>query len=228
MQNQVHRARARNLRGAIFDQDGLLFDTEAIFQSSWIAAGRAFGVEVPEAYTHAVCGLGRGRLPEMVRRHMPALDPEAYIVRALAIASERQLSAVPAFKPGVPEILAFYRERGVKMAIASSSTREVVGHNLESSGIRPYFDAVVTGEDVANGKPAPDIFLLAAERLGLPPADCTVYEDALTGIRAAHAAGCRPVMIPDRLPPTPEIRGICEVFPSFVEVLARDRERMSP
>ena len=212
--------RAMDFQGAIFDQDGLLFDTESIFQASWIAAGREMGVEVPAAYTHAVCGLGRGRLPEMVRRYMPSLDPEAYIVRALAIASERQLSAVPAFKPGVPEILAFFRGKGVRMAVASSSTREVVGHNLGSSGIRPYFDAVVTGEDVVRGKPAPDIFLRAAEGLGLPPAACTVYEDALTGIRAAHAAGCRPVMIPDRLPPTPEIRGICTVRASFLEELA--------
>ena len=206
--------------GAIFDQDGLLFDTESIFQASWVAAGREMGVAVPEAYTHAVCGLGRGHLPEMVRRYMPSLDPETYIARALAIAFERQMSSVPAFKPGVPEILAFFREKGVKMAVASSSTRDVVGHNLGSSGIRDYFDAVVTGEEVTQGKPAPDIFLLAAERLGLPPAACAVYEDALTGIRAAHAAGCRPVMIPDRLPPTPEIRGICTVRASFLEELA--------
>ena len=212
--------RAMDFQGAIFDQDGLLFDTESIFQASWVAAGREMGVAVPAAYTHAVCGLGRGRLPEVVRRYMPSLDPETYIVRALAIASERQLSAVPAFKPGVPEILAFFRERGVRMAVASSSTREVVGHNLGSSGIRPYFDAVVTGEDVVRGKPAPDIFLRAAEGLGLPAAACTVYEDALTGIRAAHAAGCRPVMIPDRLPPTSEIREICTVRASFLEELA--------
>ena len=208
------------IRGAIFDQDGLLFDTEAIFQSSWIAAGREMGVEVPQAYTHAVCGLGRGRLPEMVRRYMPALDPETYIVRALAIAFERQMKSVPAFKPGVPEILAFFRGKGVKMAVASSSTRDVVGHNLETSGIREFFDAVVTGEDVVNGKPAPDIFLLAAERLGLPTEDCTVYEDAPSGIRAAHASGCRPVMIPDRLAPTAGIREICTVRASFLEELA--------
>ena len=208
------------IRGAIFDQDGLLFDTEAIFQSSWIAAGREMGVEVPQAYTHAVCGLGRGRLPEMVRRYMPALDPETYIVRALAIAFERQMKSVPAFKPGVPEILAFFRGKGVKMAVASSSTRDVVGHNLETSGIREFFDAVVTGEDVVNGKPAPDIFLLAAERLGLPAEDCTVYEDAPSGIRAAHAAGCRPVMIPDRLAPTAGICEICTVRASFLEELA--------
>ena len=211
-----------NFLGAIFDQDGLLFDTESIFQASWIAAGQEMGVDVPEAYTHAVCGLGRGRLPEMVRRYLPSLDPEAYISRALAIASTRQLSEVPVLKSGVAEILAFYQENGIKMAIASSSTRKVVAHNLESSGIRKYFTAVVTGEDVTNGKPAPDIFLLAARRLQLPPERCVVYEDALTGIRAAHAAGCRPVMIPDRLQPTPEIHTICTVYPSFREVLAAD------
>lgn len=213
-----------NFFGAIFDQDGLLFDTESIFQSSWIAAGRELGVDVPETYTHAVCGLGRGRLPEMVKRYMPSLDPETYISRALAIASKRQLSETPTLKPGVREILEFYREHHIKMAIASSSTREVVTHNLESSGIRKYFSAVVTGEDVTNGKPAPDIFLLAADRLQLPPSRCVVYEDALTGIRAAHAAGCRAVMIPDRLQPTPEIRTICTVYPSFYEVLADNQK----
>ena len=207
-----------NFSGALFDQDGLLFDTESIFQSSWVAAGRDMGVDVPEAYTHGVCGLGRRHLPEMVARYMPTLDPETYIAHALAIASQRQLSAVPVFKPGVPEILAFFKSRGIRMAVASSSTREVVSHNLEASGIRNYFDAIVTGEDVVNGKPAPDIFLLAAQRLGLEPSACTVYEDALTGIQAAHAAGCQAVMIPDQIAPTPEIRKICTVFPSFVEV----------
>ena len=208
------------IKGAIFDQDGLLFDTESIFQQSWVDAGREMGVTVTEAYTHAVCGLGRGRLPEMVRRHIPGVDIEAYITRALALATERQLNTPPVLKPGVRELLSFYHEQGIRMAVASSSTRQVVEHNLISSGLRPFFDAVVTGEDVTEGKPAPDIFLLAARRLGLAPKTCAVYEDALTGIRAAHAAGCHPVMIPDRLAPTPEIRTICRVYPSFVEVLA--------
>ena len=78
-----------------------------------------------------------------------------------------------------------------------------------------YFDAVVTGEQVVKGKPAPDIFLLAAERLGLPPSECVVFEDAPSGILAAKAAGCLPVMVPDRVRPDAAIRAICRVYPSL-------------
>ena len=72
----------------------------------------------------------------------------------------------------------------------------------------PYFDTVVTGDMIQNGKPAPDIYLLAAERLGVDPADCVGVEDSINGVRSIAAAGMRPVMIPDLIPPTPEVEAI--------------------
>jgi beta-phosphoglucomutase-like phosphatase (HAD superfamily) len=81
-------------------------------------------------------------------------------------------------------------------------------------------DAGNTGRDVERGKPAPDIFVLAAERIGISPSDCAVFEDAFTGIRAAHAAGCRPVLIPDRRAPTPEILELCETYSTLSDAIA--------
>ena len=205
--------------GAIFDQDGLLFDTEVLFERSWKQAGREFGVSVPEELANRCCGCGKGELPGVVSLFFPDLDIHSYIERALALAAEAQLASVPVLKPGVREILLKCREDGVKTAIASSSMRHLVDHNLRTSGLEGYFDAIVTGGDVVRGKPAPDIFLLAASKIGVESPKCVVFEDAFSGIRAAHAAGCHPVLVPDRVKPVPEILEICDCRTSLLEAL---------
>lgn len=203
------------IKGAIFDQDGLLFDTEVLFERAWREVGAEFGVKVPDALPYACCGCGRKELPDVIRRFLPDIDVDAYIERALNMAFSAQAESVPTLKPGVRKMLAKCRENGIRTAVASSSLRSLVEHNLRSSGLLGMFDAIVTGEDVVHGKPAPDIFLLAASRIDVPPPRCLVFEDAFTGIRAAHVAGCNPVLIPDRIQPTPEILGICSCFKSL-------------
>lgn len=201
--------------GAIFDQDGLLFDTETIYGKCWKKAGEEFGIAVTDAYHASLCGRGRREVIERARETFPGLDAEAFVERALQLSAAMQLSGVPEVKLGAREILQSCREYGIGTAVASSSTRRCVEHNLRVSGLIDYFDAVVTGEQVVKGKPAPDIFLLAAERLGLPPSECVVFEDAPSGILAAKAAGCLPVMVPDRVRPDAAIRAICRVYPSL-------------
>ena len=206
-------------QGAIFDQDGLLFDTEVLFERAWKQAGAEIGLDVPEALTHECCGCGVNALPGVIRRFFPDIDIPAYVERALTLAFEAQMATTPVLKPGVREILAECRQGGVQTAIATSSRRRLVEHNLRSAGLAGTFDAIVTGKDVERGKPAPDIFLLAASKLGLKPSVCLVFEDALTGIRAAHAAGCHPVMIPDRVQPTAEILSICDCRTSLLDAM---------
>ena len=205
--------------GAIFDQDGLLFDTEVLFERSWKQAGMEFGVTVSDEMTNRCCGCGKGELPGVISCFFPDIDISAYIERVLELAAQAQLSTVPVLKPGAREILSRCRENGVKTAIASSSMRHLVDHNLRTSGLESFFDAIVTGGDVVHGKPAPDIFLLAASKLGVEPSKCVVFEDAFSGIRAAHAAGCRPVLVPDRVKPVPEILKICDCRSSLLEAL---------
>ena len=211
-------------KGAIFDQDGLLFDTEKIYQESWIQAAAEQGVSVPVEFPRLFCGRSPAAIAEIIQGAYPQLDIPAYCERAVRLAWDRQLAGVPEKKPGLLEMLGFCRERGIKTAVASSSTISVVRHNLESSGVAGYFDAVVTGDEVVNGKPSPDIFLLAAERLGLDARDCCVFEDAPSGIRGAFAAGARPVLIPDQAVPDEETLSICRVYPD----LAAARDALLP
>ena len=206
-------------KGAIFDQDGLLFDTEVIFEQSWIKAGVELGLPVTLELTHKLSGRGKKELAAVIAEVFQKADPETVVERAHHLAAETQMAMTPVMKPGVREILGFCRKHGIRTAIASSSMRHLVDHNLEVTGLAEFFDAIVTGRDVANGKPAPDIFLLAAERIGVHPSECVVFEDAFPGIRAAHAAGCRPVMIPDRTQPAPEILDICETYPTLTDAI---------
>ena len=190
-------------KGAVFDQDGLMFDTETIFIRAWAQAGETLGIVIPDGFHTAVCGSSPEVAKRIIRAWIPEADPEALMDLTYRISYEIQSRTLPE-KPGLHEILDFFRSQGVKMAVASSSHRLPVERNLEQSGIRSYFEAVVTGEDVSRGKPDPEAFLTAADRLGLSPADCYVFEDSLNGIRAGCAAGCCTIMIPDLIQPDQE------------------------
>ncbi|MFW6343122.1 MAG: HAD family hydrolase, partial [Sediminispirochaetaceae bacterium] len=107
---------------------------------------------------------------------------------------------------GAVELISSLRSREVAVALASSSSLSVIERNLKSAGMLDMFSTVVGGDEVEQGKPAPDIFLRAAERAEIDPKECVVFEDSNNGIRAAHAAGMRPVMVPDIKAPEEEVR----------------------
>ena len=144
----------------------------------------------------------------VIAKHFPGVDAQAFqdycVARAYRLGEENLQEM-----PGASEIIRFFRERGVKMAVASSSPGEVIERYLRKLGWKESFDAVANGFEVAHGKPAPDIFLLAAERIGLAPEDCYVFEDGVNGCLAGIAAGCATVMIPDLFQPTEELRQKC-------------------
>jgi HAD superfamily hydrolase (TIGR01509 family) len=116
-------------------------------------------------------------------------------------------------KEGAYELLDYLQANGIKIGLATSTNAERVNRHLELSDMKKYFDAVVTGDTVPNGKPAPDIFLIAAERMGVAPADCMGVEDSFNGVRAVRAAGMYTVMVPDMIAPTDEILGLCDACP---------------
>ena len=207
------------IKGAIFDQDGLLFDTERVYAKAWTGVSDRHGYGFTDEMTRLICGHGRGEIGAKVSEFVKIDDVEGYIDEVMVEARRLLLAAPPVVKPGVREILSWCRENAVKTAVASSSPRDCIDWNLDSTSLRGMFDAIVSGEEVARGKPNPDIFLLAAERLGLAPRDCIVFEDAFGGIRAAVDAGCQAVLIPDRRPADDEIRKIAPVFPSLSDWL---------
>ncbi len=191
-------------KGAIFDMDGLLFDTEKYYQESWQALAGEFGVVHNPDFLKAVSGTSKESMYEVIRTFYPTVDVQEFVRRCLEMVEKRAQVSIDE-KPGLHEILEFFREHGVRMAIGSSSTRAVIENNLRMAGITDFFDAIVSGQEITRGKPDPEIFLLAAQGLGLPAQDCYVFEDAINGIRAGAAAGCAAVMIPDLAEPTEEI-----------------------
>ncbi len=188
--------------------DGLLFDTESLYRKGWTLAAADFGQEDCEEFKDAVCGTSGKIMEGVVHKYYPEVDVNAFIDYCLNFVHESLKVEVPQ-KDGVKDILEYGRRHNLKMAVASSSPKELIERNLKMTGLTDYFDALVSGQEVAKGKPEPDIFLLAASQLGLDPTDCYVFEDGFNGIHAGHRAGCKVIMIPDQNLPTEEIKKLC-------------------
>ncbi len=204
-------------RGAIFDMDGTLFDTEKLYQRAWLDVAPEFGVEKNFELPKAISGTNLGEESErIVKRFYPNIDAKAYIARTLEVVNMWRTQRLE-LMAGVEEILAFFKSAGVAMAVASSAPVAVIEENLSRANLRGCFEVLIGGDLVTRSKPAPDIFLLAAERLNLPASDCYIFEDSFNGIRAAAASGGVAIMIPDTVQPTDDIKKICAVFTSLTE-----------
>lgn len=196
------------IKGAIFDMDGTLFDTERLYAKNWTLTAEEFGQIPNPDFPYAVAGTSSAGQQEIVRQYYPSTDASSF-VNACAARMDRALEYGVPEKPGVHEILTFFREHGIKLAIASSNSHRKIEVNLQHAGVSDLFDVIVSGEEVKQGKPAPDIFVLAAEKLGLRPEECYVFEDSINGAQAGVTAGCATVMIPDLFPPTEDLRQNC-------------------
>lgn len=205
--------------GAIFDMDGLLFDTERLYRDSWVILAEQFGLRPDPQFPKAVCGSNGDTMRAIIHTYYPTVDADAFMHACLNRVHHILQTSVPE-KPGVREILDYMRANGVKVAVASSSPLAQIEHNLRLTGIRDRFDALVSGDEVVHGKPAPDIFLMAAERIGCAPEDCYVLEDGANGIRAGAAAGCTTIMVVDLSEPTTELRSLCTgIYSDLTQVL---------
>ena len=206
-------------KGAIFDMDGTLFDSEKIYQTAWLETVEFYGKGKGAELVKAVAGSSEENCKKAIHEFYPDIDAEEFFMRTIKRAVEIFEQGVD-MMPGVVEILKFFKENGVKSAIASSSSHEAINRNIERADIKKYFDAIISGDDVQNGKPAPDIFLKAAKELNLDAEDCYVFEDSYNGIRGAYAAGCTPIMIPDTMQPNDEMKKICAgIYSSLTEAM---------
>ena len=208
-------------KGAIFDMDGLMFDTERLYQTIWNEFAQARGITLGEGFAREIGGTSGDLLRSVIVKYYHTEDPDGLFAQVLEEARRRLRQSVP-LKPGLSELLDYLRENHVTLAVASSSPIDLIRSNLRVSECEPYFDQVISGHGLKRCKPFPDVFLNAAEELRLPPADCYVLEDSINGVLAGLAAGCTTIMVPDYSEPTQEIieKG-AKICSSLLEVRER-------
>jgi len=177
----------------IFDMDGVVIDSNPAHRESWAAFNRSYGLETTEAMQQRMYGK---RNDEIVRDYFGEDLPDDEVARRGA-AKElvfRSIIAGRVEQMLVPGLKAFLREYdGVPMAVATNAEPENVALVLDQGGIRPYFQVILDGHQVRNPKPDPEIYQLAARRLGASAANCIVFEDSKSGVQAARDAGMRVV-----------------------------------
>lgn len=181
----------------IFDMDGTLLDTQRICVDAWEFAGRAQGVKGLGEHVSVVCGMNEAGWLGYVADNFKSIDPAEFKAVTRRYIME---NGKVEFMPGAVELLDFLEANGIKFAIASGSSRESIIHHLTELGVLDKFPVFVGGRDVVNGKPAPDIFLMTAEKMGVRPEDCFVFEDSANGIRAGYKAGMKCIGIEDMTP----------------------------
>lgn len=194
------------LRGAVFDMDGVLVDTEKLYVRFWRQSAADFGYNMTEEHVYSIRSLARKfaniRLKKIFGEDFPCASVREHRTELMdAYIAEHGIET----KKGIFTLLRYLRERGIKMAVATATPRDRAMKMLESIGAISYFDAIVGGDMIQNGKPEPDIYLRAAAELGLPPESCAAFEDSPNGIKSAYSAGCHAVMIPDLTPPDDDI-----------------------
>ena len=200
---------ALDIQGVIFDMDGLLFDTEALYLMAWPEAGAMMGLDIPLSVARKSISVSNEESERIFQAHCgPAFTLEKALPLMDAWVRDYVLQNGLPVKPGARELLRLLREKGIPTALGSSNLRYAVDAYLEAAELAEFFDVLVAGDMVAKRKPAPDIFLRAAKEMGISPARCLVLEDSPVGVLAAYRAGCVPAMVPDQLGPEDETYGL--------------------
>lgn len=210
------------IKAIIFDKDGTLHDTEKVYLEAWTLAARELNVPDIEATVRDCTGTTIPWIADYWAKKYPDIPFEDYLPRR-QYHFFRILEAGVPVKEGAHELLTYLKTHGYKLAMATSTPWDTVKEHLARSGMDHYFDVIVTGDMVKHGKPAPDIYLMAAKRLGIDPQNCIGVEDSFSGVRAICAAEMRAVMVPDLIPPTEEIKGMlwkkCEKLADIIPLL---------
>lgn len=213
----------KKVKGIIFDMDGLLFDTESIYCEANLVVADKYDIPFTKDTYARFIGISDeevwAELHKMYADHGEE-TVQKFIDESWGMAHDRFKTGEVDLKPGVHELLAYLEEKEIPRVLASSNVRPVIEILLEHAGIRDKFSDIISAEDVKFAKPDPEIFVIAAERLGMSSADCLVLEDSKNGILAAEGAGVPVVMVPDIVPPTAELREKTEaVFTSLHDVI---------
>lgn len=210
------------IKAVVFDMDGLLLDSETLAMDALAVSGRELGYDMPDDFCRGMIGVPADRCREMVMETYGSDFPLEKFFDGQESALHRMVEeGALVTKKGVDTLLDLLDEYNIPHAIATSSSRYRTDRHLEKAGLAGRFDAIVSRDDVEQGKPNPEPYLTAAGKLGVDPAECLALEDSYNGIRAAHAANIRVIMVPDMLPATAEMHDITlRVVDSLEDVAA--------
>ena len=208
-------------QAVVFDMDGVIFDTERLVIEFWKEVATKHNIPNVEHTCIQCLGTNRVRTREIFLENYGADFPfDPYRAEVTELFNTHYKGVPLPTKPGVRELLSYLQEQDIKVGLASSTAQHLVRDEIGTAGLLPYFQTLVCGDMVEHSKPAPDIFLKACEILNADPTKSIAIEDSFNGIRSAHCAGMTPIMVPDQVQPTDEIRALAfHVMPSLLDVL---------
>ena len=189
----------------IFDMDGTLTDTQSVCMHAWDYAGELQGFKNAGESIKHICGMNKEGWEAYLAANYKGVDLLKFDKDMRQFIIDQ---GTPDLKKGAVELLEFLKQNGVRMAVASGSQIYEIEWKLGDTGIIHYFEVFAGGDEVERGKPAPDVYLLAAQRLGVAPEECFVFEDASFGVKSAVAAGMKCFGIADVVPFTDEAKEI--------------------
>jgi HAD hydrolase, family IA, variant 3 len=187
------------IKAVLFDMDGLMVDTESLSTEAFIDSAKAQGYNMTKEETLKVLGFTKANIYQFWIDYFQGtnVDGKKLVDDHYEYIENVLYTVGPEKMPYVEELLKYLRENNYKIAVASSSDTADIKNNLEKTKLEKYIDEIASGAEVENGKPAPDVFLLAAERLDVDPKDCLILEDSKAGIKAGKASGAMVFMVPD-------------------------------
>jgi HAD superfamily hydrolase (TIGR01509 family) len=208
------------LKAIIFDMDGLMVDTEPLSRQAWAQVIAPFGAVLTDTVYGRMIGHRTPEAAQTLLAAQPAipLAVDELVERKTAVFNQILAQGVPVM-PGLMDLHTEIARRGLPWAVATSSPRHHARQILTQLGLLERCNAIAGGDEVINGKPAPDIYLLAAERMGIAPQHCLALEDSTTGCKAAAAAGTKVVAVPNGATKTTTFPCADYIFPNLYEVV---------
>lgn len=206
------KTKEKQIKAIIFDLDGVIFDSESEYRKIYKEVNSEFHFHLTERERQAFNSMKWANMKGFLKEKYPNLDAESYVNRVREKTIEREKLEKPIkMKKGFLHLIEFLKTRDVKIALATSSNKAKVNkmfasYNLDCAQI---FDVISCSNEVEHAKPAPDIYNLACERLGTTPDECLVLEDSIGGITSATAAGCKIIVVRDKILPPKEVRQNC-------------------